>query len=67
MPQPDPNAEWWTSSDVADYLGVKIGTVSSYRHRGQMPTPDKTIGRTHVWRPRRIIDWHEARPRRGRS
>ena len=32
---------------------------------GQMPEPDMTLGRTHVWRPSKIIAWHEARPRPG--
>ncbi|HET9873924.1 MAG TPA: hypothetical protein VFP89_15175 [Propionibacteriaceae bacterium] len=62
---PDPEAEWWTTTDVASYLGLQVGTVSSYRQRGQMPAPDVTIGRTHVWRPHRIIEWHEGRPRPG--
>jgi uncharacterized protein involved in tolerance to divalent cations len=62
---PDPRAEWWTTSDVAAYLGVQVGTVSSYRIRGQMPEPDRTEGRTHVWRPARIVEWHERRPRLG--
>jgi hypothetical protein len=61
----DPNAEWWTTSDVAAYLGVGVGTVSTYRAREQMPAPDQTIGRTHVWQPARIIAWHESRPGRG--
>lgn len=54
---PDPTAEWWTTTDVAAYLGVGVPTVSAYRSRGQMPLPDQTIGRTHVWRPERIITW----------
>jgi hypothetical protein len=62
---PDPEAEWWTTSDVAAYLGVRIGTVSSYRLRGQMPEPDLTVGRTHMWRPARITEWHAGRPRPG--
>jgi aminoglycoside phosphotransferase len=62
---PDPSAEWWTTSDVAAYLGLRVPTVSSYRMRGQMPEPDMTIGRTHVWRPSKIIAWHGARPRPG--
>jgi hypothetical protein len=65
MGTPDTTAEWWTTTDVASYLGVTVGTVSSYRGRGQMPAPDQTIGRTHVWRPARIIEWHQARPGRG--
>jgi len=57
---PDPNAEWWTTTDVATYLGVAVATVSAYRSRGQMPEPDQTLGRTRLWRPHRIIAW---RPR----
>jgi hypothetical protein len=62
---PDPNAEWWTTSDVAAYLGVRTGTVSTYRSRGQMPEPDISAGRAHLWRPARIIEWHGTRPRPG--
>jgi hypothetical protein len=62
---PDPHAAWWTTSDVAEFLGVQVGTVSSYRGRGQMPPPDDTFGRTRLWRPATIIEWHRARPRAG--
>lgn len=62
---PDPSAEWWITSDVATYLGVRVSTVSGYRRRGQMPPPDMTVGRTHLWRPKRIIEWHAERPRPG--
>lgn len=62
---PDPEAEWWTTSDVAAFLGVRVATISTYRRRGQMPEPDLTVGRTHVWRPSRIVTWHESRPRPG--
>jgi hypothetical protein len=63
--EPNPEAKWWTTTDVATYLGVRVGTVSSYRKRGQMPAPDLTVGRTHMWRPERIIEWHRSRPRPG--
>lgn len=43
--RPDPTSEWWTTSDVAGYLGLKVATVSAYRVRGQMPPPDMTLGR----------------------
>lgn len=61
----DQNADWWTTTDVAAYLGVKVSTVANYRKREQMPAPDMTLGRTHVWRPARVVAWHEARPRPG--
>lgn len=63
--QPDLGAEWWTTSDVAAYLGVKVATVSAYRMRDQIPAPDMTVGRTHMWKPARIIEWHAGRPRPG--
>jgi hypothetical protein len=63
--KPDPAAEWWTTSDVAGYLGVQVSTVTNYRKRNQMPAPDLTVGRTHMWRPSRVIDWQVARPRKG--
>ncbi len=62
---PDPNAEWWTTTDVARYLGISVSAVTNYRKRKQMPQPDKTIGRTRMWRPIRIITWHAGRPRPG--
>lgn len=62
---PDPAAEWWTTSDVATYIGVGVATVSAYRSRGSMPEPDMTVGRTHMWRPVRIVEWHAARKRIG--
>ncbi len=63
MAKVDPALQWWTTTDVATFLGVRVGTVSSYRKRGQMPAPDQTYGRTHLWRPETIIDWHRSRPR----
>ncbi len=63
--RPDPASEWWTTSDVAAYLELKVATVSAYRTRGQMPQPDMTVGRTHVWRPATIIEWHSGRKRVG--
>jgi hypothetical protein len=65
-PDPDPTAEWWSSTDVAAFLGVRIGTMSTYRARGQMSAPDLTVGtRTYLWRLATIIEWNEKRPRPG--
>lgn len=55
-------AELWNTSEVALYLGVKPGTVSAYRHRGQMPEPVQTIGqRTHLWDAQTIREWSARR------
>ncbi|MGW3608055.1 helix-turn-helix transcriptional regulator [Micromonospora sp. NPDC005161] len=61
----DVTAEWWTTSDIAAYLGVQVATVTNYRKRSQLPQPDQTVGRTHMWRLSRVIAWHEQRPRPG--
>lgn len=54
--------ELWTTTQVAKYLGVKPGTVSAYRHRGQMPAPVKTLGeRTHLWDAASIRAWRSRR------
>lgn len=62
---PDPSAKWWTTSEVAAYLGVDKSAVSSYKKKGVMPAPDEIYGRTSVWSPKRIIEWHADRPRPG--
>jgi hypothetical protein len=55
--KPDPSAEWWTTSEVAACLGLRVAMVSSYRILGQMPEPDMTVGRTRARRPSKIIAW----------
>ena len=55
-------AELWNTTEVAKFLGVKPGTVSAYRHRGQMPAPVQTLGaRTHLWDADTIRAWHTQR------
>lgn len=54
--------ELWTTTEVAKYLGVQPGTVSAYRHRGQMPPPAQTRGeRTHLWSAATIREWQARR------
>ncbi|MCL2092459.1 MAG: NUDIX domain-containing protein [Micrococcales bacterium] len=56
------DSELWTTTNVADYLGVDVRTVSAYRHRGQMPAPVQTLGkRTHLWDARTIREWNASR------
>ncbi len=64
-PGPDVDAEYWTTSDVAQYCQVQVGTISSYRKRQQMPAPDITVrARTHLWKPERIVRWREEKLRK---
>lgn len=53
--------EQWTATDVAEYLGVRHGTVTSYKAREQMPPPDGHLGRTPWWWDDTIRAWNEAR------
>lgn len=66
---PDPEAEYWDVNDIAEYLGVAVTTVHTYRFRGKknlpggLPPEDKVFGRSPVWKPATIISW--PRPGRG--
>jgi predicted DNA-binding transcriptional regulator AlpA len=55
--------DWWTTEDVATFLGIGTSTVSAYVTRKQMPQPDRYMGRTRLWRPATIRAWQRARPR----
>jgi len=46
-----------TSTQVAEMCGVSKGTISAYKARGQMPTPDKEFGRTPLWSYDTIKAW----------
>jgi excisionase family DNA binding protein len=55
--------DWWTTENVASYLGVATSTVRAYVVRNQMPKPQRSIGRNWLWKPETIKEWHQARPR----
>ena len=52
-------------SEVADRIGVKVGTLSRYR----LPEPDVIVGSgdrpTFGWLPETIDTWNANRPGRG--
>jgi predicted DNA-binding transcriptional regulator AlpA len=56
-------SDWWTTSDVAAFLGIAPSTIRAYVARGQMPAADRRIGREPVWRPETIRQWQSQRPR----
>ncbi|MGW1669038.1 hypothetical protein [Streptomyces sp. NPDC002324] len=62
----DPNADYWSIGDVADYWGVTSQTIRTYRsrRRGELPEPDAVFGRSPVWKPKTIIDFE--RPGQGK-
>ncbi|MGL5828805.1 MAG: helix-turn-helix transcriptional regulator [Angustibacter sp.] len=64
---PDLPTDWWTTQDVADFLGIAPSTVRAYATRHQMPEPDRRIGRMALWRPITIQRWRSGRPRAASS
>jgi predicted DNA-binding transcriptional regulator AlpA len=56
--------DWWTTEDVATFLGVSTSTIRAYVARSQMPEPDRRMGRTQLWRPKTIRHWNQQRPRK---
>ncbi len=51
--------------EIADRLGLSVGTITAYDRRGYMPEPDATIGRVYGWLPETIDAWQADRPGRG--
>lgn len=52
-----------TLTEVAESLGLSVGTVSAYRTRGKMPLPDLQYGRTPLWKPETIKAWRSSQAR----
>lgn len=46
-----------TSQQVAKLLKLSTGTISAYKARNQMPSPDKVYGRTPLWKLETIKKW----------
>jgi len=58
--------EWWTTAEIAEYLGITVKSVNNYVSRRRptgnpIPLPDRRYGRTGVWRPVRITEWNATR------
>ena len=53
-----------TVAQVAEYLGLSVRTVETYRADGRMPEPTM-VGRTPTWTREQIDQWQANRPGRG--
>jgi predicted DNA-binding transcriptional regulator AlpA len=58
--------DWWTAADCAAFLGITRSTWAAYVAREQAPAPERTFGRSPVWRPATVKTWAASRPRRGK-
>ena len=56
---PDLSAEWVEDLGRGFLPWVVCRDDQLYRMRGQMPEPDMTLGRTHMWRQSKIIAWYK--------
>lgn len=43
--------------EIADRLGVPVGTVHQWRHRGVLPEPEWVLSRIPIWRWATIRQW----------
>ena len=53
----------YTTSDIAEAVGVRPSTIRAYHSREQMPKPTGHVGATPYWEPKDIEPW--IRERRG--
>ena len=53
-----------TVAQVAEYLGLSVRTVETYRADGRLPEPTM-VGRTPTWTRAQIDQWQANRPGRG--
>lgn len=51
----------WGINDVADYLGVPVGTLYQWRSRGEGP-PGRRVGKYVRYKPDDVEDWFEGLP-----
>lgn len=55
------------SAGFADVLGVKLGTLHTFRSRGILPEPDAMIGKSPAWHRSTVDAWKATRPGRGKG
>lgn len=51
--------------EIAERLGVTLGTIKGYDKNGYLPEPDVKVGRNFGWSPETIDTWNANRPGRG--
>ena len=51
----------YTTSDIAEAVGVRPSTIRAYHSREQMPAPTGHVGSTPYWEPKDIEPWIKDR------
>ncbi|KXK63334.1 hypothetical protein AWW66_03205 [Micromonospora rosaria] len=57
--------DYLDSAALAARLGIKTTSIHRMRSRGDLPEPDRMIGRSPAWRPSTIDAWQAGRPGHG--
>ncbi|MGX4657119.1 helix-turn-helix transcriptional regulator [Micromonospora sp. SCSIO 07396] len=57
--------DYLDSAELAARLGIQTASVHRMRSRGDLPEPDRMIGRSPAWRPATIDAWQASRPGHG--
>lgn len=57
---PDPEREYLDARGVAARIGIKLGSISSYRSRGEMPEPDAYFLKHPLWLASTIDEWRKG-------
>lgn len=57
--------DYLDSAAIAARLGIKPTSVHRMRSRGDLPEPDRMVGRTPTWRAATIDAWQASRPGHG--
>lgn len=52
--------QYLTEKEIGALLGLKRGTISSYKAKGRMPKPDMQYGRTPLWLTETINEWRQG-------
>ncbi|MEV1042334.1 MarR family transcriptional regulator [Streptomyces sp. NPDC050204] len=66
-PKPASQNEVWGYAQVAEAIGVAVGTVRYYwsQKRHLLPTPDVMLGTKPGWYPDTVKEWAANRPGQG--
>ena len=57
--------EYLSKGEIAERLGVTLGTIKGYDKRGYLPEADARIGRNYGWLESTIDEWVKTRPGAG--
>lgn len=49
----------WSTADVSDFLGIPVGTLYQWRHRGYGPKGTR-VGRHIRFRPDDVMEWFDS-------